>query len=104
LNETTPTFHKNIRIENNEFHPFDYPVLFARSVDGIAFTNNSLTRSTRFEPYHNRKFTFSFEACKNAVISGNTFSEGVLGKNILLKWTDKSELSCDQKLDVKELK
>jgi len=94
LNENTPQFHKNIRIENNEFHPFDFPVLFARSVDGISFSNNTITRSTRFESYHNRKYTFSFEACKNATISNNTFSEDVLGMNVLLKWTPEKELIC----------
>ena len=92
LSETTPQFHKNIRIENNKFHPFDYPVLFARSVNGITFNNNSLKRSTRFEPYHQRKFTFSFEACKAIKISGNTFSEDILGKNIQLKWTPENQL------------
>jgi len=103
LNEKTPTFHKNIRIENNEFHPFDFPVLFARSVDGIAFSNNKITRSSRFEPYHNRKYTFSFEACKNASVSNNTFSEDVLGMNVLLKWTPEKELNYapEQKLKVK---
>jgi hypothetical protein len=81
-------------------------VLFARSVEGISFSNNSVTRSTRFEPYHNRKFTFSFEACKAINIANNTFSDDVLGKNIQLKWTEKSELRNDpvQKLDVKESK
>lgn len=92
LNAETPPFHKNIRIENNQFNPFDYPVLFARSVDGISFSNNTITRSTRFEPYHSRKYTFSLEACKNATISNNTFSGEVLGMNILLKWTPENEL------------
>ena len=103
LNAETPQFHKNIRIENNEFHPFDFPVLFARSVDGISFTNNAITRSNRFEPYHKRKYTFSFEACKNAVLTGNTFSTDVLGMNVLLKWTPETELICspEQKLIVK---
>lgn len=103
LNEKTPQFHKNIRIENNEFHPFDFPVLFARSVDGISFSNNTITRSTRFEAYHKRKYTFSFEACKNATISNNTFSEDVLGMNVMLKWMPEKELNCDpeQKLTVK---
>ncbi len=106
LNETTPPFHKNIRIENNEFHPFDYPVLFARSVDGISFNNNTITRSNRFEPYHHRKFTFSFEACKAIEISNNTFSEDVLGKNILLKWTDIKDLNSVQnkELEIKVIK
>jgi hypothetical protein len=103
LNAETPQFHKNIRIENNQFNPFDFPVLFARSVDGISFNNNTITRSTRFEPYHSRKYTFSFEACKNASISNNTFSGEVLGMNILLKWMQEKELSCnqEQKLVVK---
>ena len=105
LNSDTPPFHKNIRIENNEFHPSDYPVLFARSVDGISFSNNSVTRSNRFEPYHQRKFTFSFEACKNATISENNFSSDVLGMNVLLKGTPEKELnvSPEQKLTIRVL-
>jgi len=103
LDEKTPPFHKNISIENNEFHPFDFPVLYARSVDGISFSNNSITRSTRFEPYHKRKYTFSFEACKNVVVTDNTFSADVLGMNILLKWMPENELKCnaEQKLKLK---
>lgn len=101
LDEKTPQFHKNIRIENNEFHPFDYPVLFARSVDGISFRNNTITRSTRFEPYHRRKYTFSFEASKNAVITDNTFSGEILGMNILLKWMPEKELTVTQEQNLK---
>ena len=91
------TFHKNIRIENNHFHPFDYPVLFARSVNGISFTNNTLTRSHTFTPYHNRQHTFSFELCKKIRIEENSFSEDILGKNILLKSTKEEELQTDLK-------
>jgi hypothetical protein len=101
LNKTTPPFHKNIRIENNEFHPFDYPVLYAKSVDGITFENNTVKRSHRFEPYHRRKHTFTFEASKNISITGNTFSDDLLGKNILLKWTDKNEVVCNANQNLK---
>lgn len=101
LNESTPPFHKNIRIVNNEFHPFDYSVLFARSVDGILFENNTVERSTRFDPYHSRQFTFSFESCKAISIANNTFSEEVLGKNILLKWTDPKELNNAEEQSLK---
>lgn len=95
LDKKTPSFHKNIRIEGNQFNPFDYPILFARSVDGISFTNNTVTRSYTFEPYHNRKYTFTFENCKNATITGNQFSDDLLGKNILLKRTVEEELKTD---------
>jgi hypothetical protein len=101
LDEKTPPFHKNIRIENNKFNPFDYPVLFARSVDGIAFRNNYITRSTRFEPYHRRKYTFSFEACKNANVTDNTFSGDVLGMNILLKWMPEKEITHSPEQNLK---
>ncbi len=106
LNKETPQFHQNIRIENNEFNPFDYPVLFARSVNGIVFNNNKITRSTRFEPYHKRKYTFTYEACKNIDISGNTFNGDILGKNIYLKWTSTNELKSDenQNLEIKSMK
>lgn len=95
LDDNTPAFHKNIRIEGNRFNPFDYPILFARSVDGISFTNNIITRSYTFEPYHNRQFTFTFENCTNAKITGNTFPDDLLGKNILLKKTKTTELRTD---------
>ncbi|MCF6332975.1 MAG: right-handed parallel beta-helix repeat-containing protein [Draconibacterium sp.] len=101
LDLNIPRFHKNIKIVGNEFHPFDYPVLFAKSVDKIVFENNTIARSFAFEPYHHRKYTFSFEACKNISIANNTFSDGVLGKNILLKWTDKKELNCNPKQNLK---
>ena len=105
LNKKTPCFHKNITISGNEFHPFDFPVLFARSVNGITFSNNTLTRSNRFEPYHNRKYTYSFEACKSINLSGNTYNGEILGKNILLKWTNKDELhvSPSENLTAKEM-
>lgn len=101
LKKSTPQFHKNIRIEGNEFHPFDYPILYALSVDGLSFENNSIIRSERFEPYHPRKYTFSFEVSKNISLSGNTFSGKVLGMNISLKDMDRSELKLDARQNLK---
>lgn len=95
LDETTPAFHRNIRISNNQFNPFDFPVLFARSVDGIVFSHNTVTRSFNFEPYHPRHYTLSFEFCKNIQINNNEFSDDILGKNILLKKTPQIELKLD---------
>jgi hypothetical protein len=95
MEENTPPFHKNITIEGNRFEVFDYPVLFARSVNGLHFKNNTLVRSYRFEPYHSRQYTFSFEGCTNIEIKQNSFDENLLGKNILLKWTNKNELLLD---------
>ncbi len=43
-------FHRNIRIEDNEFHPFDFPVLYAKSTAGLTFSNNRLIRSRALLP------------------------------------------------------
>jgi len=85
-------FHRNIRIEDNEFHPFDYPVLFAKSVDGLAFSSNRLIRSLLFAPFHARKATVTLEACRSVRIEGNRFEGDVLGKNIVLKQTAETDV------------
>ena len=85
-------FHRNIRILDNEFHLYDYPVLYAKSVDGLEFKGNQLKRSFRFTPFHPRKFGFTLQSCKNISIADNTFSSELLGKTILMESTPDSEL------------
>ena len=85
-------FHRNIRIENNEFHPSDFPVLYAKSVDGLSFTDNRLIRSFLHEPTHARKATLTFEACRRVRVDGNRFEGEVLGRNIVLEHTPAAEL------------
>jgi hypothetical protein len=85
-------FHRNIRIEENEFHPFDFPVLFAKSVDGLTFSRNRLIRSQLFTPFHARKATVTLEACRAVRIEQNQFEGNVLGKNIQLDQTAESDV------------
>ena len=35
-------FHRNITIEQNTFHAFDYPVLYAKSTEGLIFSGNTI--------------------------------------------------------------
>lgn len=88
-------FHKNIRIENNSFAPSDYPILYALSVDGLRFTNNTITRSYDYTPWHFQKAAFLIDACRNVKISGNKIGEDVLGKNIVLKRMNSKEVDLD---------
>ena len=99
LNSETP-FHRNIVIENNVFYPFDYPVLYAKSVDNIDFIDNKIIRSKRFKAFHNRKYTLSFEACKDVEVSGNKFEGDVLGKNILLENMPENEISAQNEFQL----
>ena len=84
-------FHRNIKIEGNEFHPFDYPVLFARSVENISFLNNKIYGSHLHKPWHKRKYNLTFDTCRNVEVSGNLFDRKVLGKNLLLLNTSGSQ-------------
>jgi hypothetical protein len=89
--EKTPPFHSNILITENEFHLFDYPILYALSVDGIEFSNNKLSRSRQFEPFHKRKNGLTFEGCRKITVTGNTAEGDVLGNSIQLIKTPPKE-------------
>ena len=86
-------FHRNITIEHNTFNAFDYPVLYALSVDGIRFNYNRIIRSVQFEPFHTRKHCLTFEACLNAEVKGNVFEGDVLAKDIQLEKMDKRQVN-----------
>jgi len=92
LEASEEKYHRNIRILDNEFHLYDYPVLYAKSVDGLEFKGNRLIRSHRFLPFHPRKYGFSLLSCRNVEISGNSISDEVLGKNILLEGMQAKDL------------
>ena len=87
-----PPIHKNIKIFDNTFEMYDYPALYALSVDGILFSNNKMTYSNLHKPWHPRKFNLTFEACRNIEVKGNVVEKDVLGKNIKLLQTKPSEL------------
>jgi Right handed beta helix region len=94
-------FHRNIRIENNTFNPYDYPVLYAKSVEGLIFSNNTIKRSEKFKPWHPRKFMITLEACKKITISRNKFFGKVLGKNVKLISTLPGDIKLDKKQAMK---
>ena len=97
-------FHRNILIENNTFHPFDYPVLYAKSTDGLIFSNNIIQRSTKYAPFHPRKYMISLEGCKNVQVHNKSLAGEVLGKNILLTRTPIAEVQYDKSLKIVESK
>ncbi len=90
-------FHHNIRITDNEFHLFDYPVLYALSVEDLVFSGNKLVRSRQFEPFHRRKAGLTFESCKKVTVASNTIEGDVLGSEIKLVKTPPKEVKLDRK-------
>jgi len=70
--------------------------LYAKSVDGLKFINNSLIRSTAIKPFHKRMAGITLDACKNVFISGNHIKGDVLGKDILLENMSRKNLKLDR--------
>lgn len=92
---TIPAYHKNIRITGNTFEMFDYPVVYALNVDAISFTNNTIKRSVSYQPFHKRKHTLTFDACRSVVVKGNKIEKDVLGKNIQFVRTKPSQVKVE---------
>lgn len=64
--------HRNIKIENNYFKVYDYPVLRAYSTKGLVFSNNTIERSGFRTPGKERP-AISLKACTGVLINHNTF-------------------------------
>lgn len=72
--------HKNIRIENNTFKIFDYPVLFAKSTEGLTFIDNVIERTMLLKPVAKNKNLFYLNGCKDVLIRNITYKGEVLSK------------------------
>jgi hypothetical protein len=94
--DSLKAYHRNITIEQNTFNAFDYPVLYALSVDGIRFNRNKITRSHEFEPFHIRKHCLTFVACLNVVVKGNVFEGEVLASDIWFEKMDPKQINSTQ--------
>jgi hypothetical protein len=64
--------HQNIRIENNTFYIYDYPVLTARSIDNLSFTGNKVVW-TNFMLDGAKRPGFELSGCINVKIVENKF-------------------------------
>lgn len=58
-----------IVIEDNEFETFDAPILYARSVDGLVFRNNTIKLNTEYKPFHPNRNRFWLERVTNVTIA-----------------------------------
>ena len=58
-----------IVIENNVFDTFDAPILYAKSVDGLVFRNNTIKTNTEYPPFHFNRNRFWLEKVTHVSIS-----------------------------------
>jgi hypothetical protein len=76
-------FHRNIRIENNRFCTFDIGILFARSVDGITFSGNTVRRTKSYPMVRRMNELLTFEACRNIRVQENDIDSSISEKLFL---------------------
>lgn len=57
-----------IVIENNLFDTFDAPLLYAKSVDGLIFRNNTIRTNNEYKPFHWNQNRFLLERVTNVKI------------------------------------
>lgn len=58
-----------IVIEDNEFETFDAPILYAKSVNGLVFRNNTIKLNTEYKPFHPNRNRFWLERVTNVTIA-----------------------------------
>lgn len=58
-----------IVIEDNELETFDAPILYAKSVDGLVFRNNTIKLNTEYKPFHPNRNRFWLERVTNVTIA-----------------------------------
>ena len=56
-------------LEDNEFETFDAPILYAKSVDGLVFRNNTIKLNTEYKPFHPNRNRFWLERVTNVTIA-----------------------------------
>jgi hypothetical protein len=90
--------HRNIRIENNVFKVYDYPILTARSTENLIFKNNQIIRTDFMKPNKNVVSQFNLNACKNVEIKNNSV-EGFDKMSVRLENMSKKELSTNIEIE-----
>ena len=92
--------HRNIRIENNIFKVYDYPILTARSTENLIFTGNEIIRTNLTNPLGEKRPSFFLNACLNVSIRKNKV-QGELDPMIRTENMGKKDISADIKMATK---
>ena len=71
--ESSPGYHRNIRIRNNRILTYDRPLLHARSVEGLQFVANCVEQTYDFPATAAQRQSFCLEGCRNVRIAENRF-------------------------------
>lgn len=65
--------HRNVRIVNNYFKSFDFPLLYAKSTSNIIFDKNKVERTSTTNAVSGNKWTFYLNGCKDVFLRKTEF-------------------------------
>ncbi|GAA4806901.1 right-handed parallel beta-helix repeat-containing protein [Olivibacter ginsenosidimutans] len=90
-------YHQHIRILHNTFKVFDAPLIRARSVDGLWFTDNTIIKTFTYQPYTWQKSACLLDGCRKVIIKNNLIDDQYQTRDVLIEHMQKSDVNIDQK-------
>jgi hypothetical protein len=84
--------HSNIVITGNTFQVFDTPLLFARDVKGLNFSDNKIIEEKLWGFPTGDRPAFNLEHCNRVLIQHNNFKGEHLQKEIRLRGMEKKAI------------
>ena len=95
LIDSNKPVHRNIRIIDNLFKTFDYPVLYAKSTQGILFQGNKIERTYTTDRLSGNENSFYFNGCKDVELKANQWTGWENSPIIKMENMHKKSLSYD---------
>ncbi|MEI3798256.1 MULTISPECIES: right-handed parallel beta-helix repeat-containing protein [unclassified Chitinophaga] len=92
--------HHNIRIEDNEFRVYDYPVLTARSTGNLSFTRNRISWMKDYLPQGAPRPAFRLTGCEDVKLNRNEWQVPFKPAVLLQSMTAKA-IKTDLPVEVK---
>lgn len=89
-------FHRNITIEENTFHLFQAPWLFAFSTGNLSIARNRIFECPGYAPWHPCKDLITLRYCREVSIADNVLVGHIPGRNIVLQDTDPDQVQVSQ--------
>lgn len=90
-------YHKNIRIEKNEFRVFDAPLVRAVSTGNLHFVGNRVIKTFDYPPYTWQQTAFLLDGCRKVRITGNIWDEKYTTRDILIEHMRPTEVRTDKR-------
>jgi len=92
--DKTEPYHRNIDIHNNVFRVFDPPLVRARSVRGLKFTDNEIVKTNSYPSYSWQKSSFLLDGCREVLIRNNKIDAAYTTRDILIEHMKKSDVKA----------